>query len=133
MLSACTQKENISYDMRDEGERPQYTSNKPAGSKQDLVRDDITNQNPNFLNLNKSGDGANQETDINKARQVINDSKEFRPGSVRINGDDMWVTVYKNGILNDNEKIDAEARIHRDLIRALPRYHIEVKVQEDRS
>jgi hypothetical protein len=132
-LSACTQKDNISYDLRNEGEKPQYILNKPAGNKQDVVRDDITNQNPNFLHLNKSGDGANQETDTDKARQVINNSKEFTPGSVRINGDDMWITVYKQGNLNNKDKIDAEARIHRDLVRALPRYNIEVNVQEDRS
>jgi len=106
-------------------------------NEQHLVEDDITNQNPNFLDLKHTGSGGeagagNQGNDINKAKQVIADTKEFVTDSVWINGDRMWVSVYKKGMLSDRGRVDAEARLHRKLVQALPRYNIEVRVKEDR-
>ncbi|MEH7415903.1 hypothetical protein V7266_11535 [Neobacillus drentensis] len=106
-------------------------------NKQHKVEDDITNQNPNFLDLKHTGSGGeagatNHGNDINKAKQVIADTNEFRTDSVWINGDRMWVTVYKKGMFSDKTRNDAEARLHRKLVNALPRYNIEVRVQEDR-
>ncbi|WP_160724201.1 hypothetical protein [Bacillus sp. USDA818B3_A] len=108
-------------------------------NKQHQVEDDITNQNPNFLDLKgtgsggEAGGGKNTGNDTNKAKQVIAGTNEFTTDSVWINGDRMWVRVYKKGMLTNQEKNDAEARLHKKLVRALPRYHIEVQVQEDRS
>ncbi|TWD99491.1 hypothetical protein FB550_107126 [Neobacillus bataviensis] len=107
-------------------------------NKQHMVEDDITNQNPNFLDLKRTGSGGeagatNHGNDINKAKQVIADTNEFRTDSIWINGDRMWVTVYKKGMLSDKARNDAEARLHRKLVKALPRYNIEVRVQEDRT
>jgi hypothetical protein len=106
-------------------------------NKQHLVEDDITNQNPNFLDLNRTGSGGeagatNHGNDINKAKQVIATTNEFTTDSIWINGDRMWVAVYKKGMLTTKKKDDAEARLHRKLVMALPRYNIEVNVQEDR-
>ncbi|PLS03913.1 hypothetical protein [Neobacillus cucumis] len=106
-------------------------------NKQHKVEDDITNQNPNFLDLKHTGSGGeaganNHGNDINKAKQVIAGTKGFNTDSIWINGDRMRVTVYKQGTLTDQERNDAEARLHRDLVRALPRYNIDVKVKEDR-
>jgi hypothetical protein len=106
-------------------------------NKQHMVEDDITNQNPNFLDLKRTGSGGeagatNHGNDINKAKQVIAHTNEFRTDSVWINGDRMWVTVYKKGMLSDQARNKAEARLHRKLVAALPRYNIEVHVQEDR-
>ena len=107
-------------------------------NKQHMVEDDITNQNPNFLDLKRTGSGSeagggqNTGNDINKAKQVIADSDEFTTDSVWINGDRMWVSVYKKGMQTERGKINAEARLHRKLVQALPRYHIEVRVKEDR-
>lgn len=134
-LTACGSNGEVAREkLRSEGEVTQFTTNKPAGKEQGVVRNDMTNQNPNFLNLSNSepDSSQNQNNDINKAREVINATEEFEPGRIAINGNEMWITVYKKGMLNADEKIDAEARIHRKLIQALPRYNIEVKVQEDR-
>lgn len=126
------------YDLRKDESAPQYMSNRSQGRDQShLVEQDITNQNPNFLDLNRTGNGTEQGgnntgIDIDKARQVVAKTKEFRPGAVWINGDRMWVTVYKKGMLTDQERDDAEAHMHKKLITALPRYEIEVRVREDR-
>jgi hypothetical protein len=121
---------------RDENRTPDYMTNR-GKNKQHYVEDDITNQNPNFLDLEGTGSGGeaganNQGNDINQAKQVIADTDEFVTDSVWINGDRMWVSVYKKGMLKDQDKIDAEARLHKKLVKALPRYNIEVRVQEDR-
>ncbi|MBT2699038.1 hypothetical protein J7E79_16740 [Bacillus sp. ISL-40] len=137
------------YDLRSDQSAPNYMSNRgndrntPTNmsdrgkNKQHMVEDDITNQNPNFLDLKGTGSGGeaganNQGNDIEKAKQVIADSNEFEADSVWINGDRMWVSVYKKGMQSEQGKIKAEARLHRKLIQALPRYNIEVRVKEDR-
>jgi hypothetical protein len=139
LLSGCSGKSanNASYDLRKDRSAPQFMSNRSVGNNQKhLVENDVTNQNPNFLNLSGTGSGSesgsNMGLDVDKARQVIRDTKEFKPGSIWINGDRMWVTAYKKGILTERGKIADEARIHRKLVEALPSYNIEVKVQEDR-
>ncbi|MFL6555258.1 MAG: hypothetical protein ACJ8MO_03990 [Bacillus sp. (in: firmicutes)] len=141
------------YDLQNDQSGPNYMSkrnrnnddNTPANmsnrdqNKQHMVEDDITNQNPNFLDLkgtgsgSEAGGGKNTGQDINKAKQVIADSDEFEVDNVMINGDRMWVSVYKKGMRTPEGKIKAEARLHSKLIQALPRYKIEVNVQEDRS
>jgi hypothetical protein len=126
------------YDLRKDRSAPEYMSYRSAGRDQPhLVEEDITNQNPNFLDLNRTGNGTEQGVsntgiDIDKARQVVGRTKEFRPGSVWINGNRMSVTVYKKGPLTDKERVDAETRIRKKLVAALPRYSIKVKVREDR-
>ncbi|MBU8881032.1 hypothetical protein BGM26_19100 [Bacillus sp. FJAT-29790] len=91
----------------------------------------MDSQNPNFLNFN--GNQVNNSTDIDKAKQVIDATSEYQSGPIWINGRDMWVTAYKREMMSDRERIEAEARLHKKLIKALPRYHIDVKVQEDRT
>jgi hypothetical protein len=124
------------YDLRTDERAANYMSNRDKDRKH-LVEDNITDQNPNFLDLKGTGSGSetgagNIGVDTNKAKQVIADTNEFVTDSVVVNGDRMWVAVYKKGMLKDSEKIDAEARLHRKLVQALPRYNIEVRVQEDR-
>ena len=139
------------YDLRSDRTAPNYmsnrgndqdipdnmTNNNRGKNEQHLVEDDITNQNPNFLDLKHTGSGGeagagNHGTDIDKAKQVIADTNEYVTDSVWINGDRMWVSVYKKGMLSDRGKVAAEARLHKKLIQALPRYNIEVRVKEDR-
>ncbi|WP_040206954.1 hypothetical protein [Neobacillus jeddahensis] len=154
VLSGCQNDTNRSsdeeaYDLRNDTTAPNYMSNRNndrntaenmtnrGKTKQHQVENDITNQNPNFLDLGGTGSGSeaganNQGNDINKAKQVVAATKEFETDSVVINGDRMWVSVYKKGILSDQVKIDAEARLHRKLVQALPSYHMEVSVKEDR-
>ncbi|CRK82620.1 hypothetical protein [Neobacillus massiliamazoniensis] len=127
------------YDFRKDKNAPNYMSNELTGpDKGRVMGNDVTNQNPNFLKLrgtrngNASGGSGNLGVDADKAKQVIADTKEFRTDSVWINGDRMWVNVYKMDQLTIQEKLDAQARLHRKLVEALPRYNIEVSVQEDR-
>lgn len=142
--------DDTAYDLRKDNSTPNYMSNRTetrnnnrdvrtdrGKDRQHQVENDITNQNPNFLDLNRTGSGSeagagNQGNDIKKAKDVIATSNEFVADSVWINGDRMWVSVYKKGMLSDRAKINAEARLHRKLIAALPRYNIEVRVKEDR-
>lgn len=97
----------------------------------DMPGQTMSDQNPNLLNTD--GGKINNGDDISKARQVVNQTNEFRAGSVWINGNHMWVTVYKKGMMADKEKINAESNVHQKLTQALPRYDIEVRVLEDRS
>lgn len=142
--------DDTAYDLRKDNSPPNYMSNRSetrnhnpdfvanrGKNEQHLVENDITNQNPNFLDLDRTGSGGeagagNQGNDLNKAKAVIAATDEFVPDSIWINGDRMWVSVYKKGMLSDRGKIAAEARLHKKLIKALPRYHIEVRVNEDR-
>ncbi len=141
--------DNSLYDYRNNNESAPKIKNREDNSgvrdftndrgknEQHQVENDMTNQNPNFLDLNRTGSGSeaggtNEGNDINQAKRVIADTNEFVTDSVWINGDRMWVKVYKKGMLTDRQKDDAEARLHRKLVQALPRYNIEVKVQEDR-
>lgn len=142
MLSGCQSNRdddanNSAYDLRKDRTAPNFMSNRHNGVERDVVEDDVTDQNPNFLNVNRSGDraeydGINNGSDVDKAKKVVNGTDEFAIDSVWMNGDRMWVSVYKKGMLTDRERIDAEARLHRKLIQALPRYNIEVRVKEDR-
>ncbi len=127
---------DTAYDLRNDRSTPNFMSNR-GKDQQHLVEDDITNQNPNFLDLKRTGSGGeagagNHGNDIDKAKKVIADTNEFVTDSVWINGDRMWVSVYKKGMFSDRDKIGSEARLHKKLVQALPRYHIEVRVQEDR-
>lgn len=117
---------------------PKHMSNRSVGRDQPhLVEDDITNQNPNFLDLNRTGSGtelgtSNTGLDVDKARQVIGQTKGYRPGSVWINArNHMRVTAYKKGLVTQRERLDAEKYLEKKLTAALPRYKIDVKVLED--
>lgn len=128
--------DQAAYDLRNDRSTPNFMSNR-AKDKQHLVEDDITNQNPNFLDLSGTGSGgeagaSNHGIDIDKAKLVIADTHEFTTDSVWINGDRMWVSVFKKGTLTDREKIAAQARLHKKLVTALPRYNIEVSVKGTR-
>jgi hypothetical protein len=97
-------------------------------SKVDILSD----ENPE-VNINGRRVRINNHDDINKAKNVVDRTDEFRSGSVWIEGNHMWVTVYKKGMMNETERIDAEADVHRKLSVALPDYDLEVRVLEDRS
>ncbi|KAB2333176.1 hypothetical protein F7731_16745 [Cytobacillus depressus] len=92
----------------------------------------MDSQNPNFLNLD-GRNKVNNQADIDHARQVIDATGEYRSGPVWINGDDMWVTAYKKEMMTDRQRATASSKLRKKLIEALPRYHIEVKIQEDRT
>jgi hypothetical protein len=96
LISGCAGSNDMNNtsgnDLRNDKSVPEYMSKRSAGrDKPHLVEEDITNQNPNFLDLNRTGNGTEQGTsntgiDVDKARQVIGKTKGYRPGSV-------WITV----------------------------------------
>ncbi|GIN63077.1 hypothetical protein J27TS8_30700 [Robertmurraya siralis] len=88
----------------------------------------MSDQNPNLIH---TGSERNQGTDIEYAKKVISDTGEFTPDSVWINGNDLWVTAHTDKNLSAKEKMEAQAKLHKILIAALPSYDIEVKVNED--
>jgi len=103
----------------------------PAGTNvtnHELPGRTMSDQNPNLIN---TGSERNQNTDTEHAKKVISDTGEFKPDSVWINGNDMWVTAHTDKDLTAKEKLAAQARLHKLLIGALPSYDIEVKVNED--
>lgn len=91
----------------------------------------LSDQNPNLLNADEGR--IDQSSYVDQARAVVERSDEFEVDSIWINGQRLWVTVYKKGRMSREERVDAEARLHEKLSEAIPRYKIEVKVQEDRS
>jgi hypothetical protein len=124
------------YQIGKDSKPPKYMSNRSVGRDQPhLVEQDITNQNPNFLDLNRTGSGtevgtSNTGLDVDKARQVIGQTKEFTPGSVWISATNrMRVTVYKKGNMTEQQRAEAENRLRKKLTAALPRYKIEVRVR----
>ena len=90
-------------------------------------------QNPNLPNTDRDRDRINNGTDIDKARQIIEATNEFRSGPIWINGDDMWVTAYKKGMISERQRVKDASELREKLIKELPRYHIQIKIQEDRT
>ena len=140
LLGGCQSNKNAnqaSYDLRKD-RNVQNMSNRMDNGDRRLIGYDVTDQNPNFLNLqgtrngSASGGSGNMGVDTDKAKQVIASTKEFTTDSIWVNGDRMWVKVYKKGPLTHNQRIADEARLHKKLTHALPRYNIEVRVQESR-
>lgn len=91
----------------------------------------MSDQNPNLLNTD--GGRNSIRSDVDKARDVINQTTDYQSDSVWVNGNTMWVTVYKKGMMTNEQRIDAEAIVHALLIKALPQYKIEVRVLQDRT
>ncbi|WP_442596934.1 hypothetical protein [Neobacillus sp. D3-1R] len=94
-------------------------------------KDEVTEQNPNFLNLNTDNETHvnNQGIKVNKIKDIVKKSNKFEAGPVWTNGQDMFVTVYPKGRLTAEERNAAKTQLRKDLVRALPTYHIEVRVK----
>lgn len=87
----------------------------------------MSDQNPNLV---ITGSERNQGREIEKARQVIVDTREFTPDSIWINGRDLLVTVNTRNRLSAQEKENAKKRLHELLLKALPRYDVKVTINE---
>ena len=128
------------YDLRTDRSKPNIMSNNDltGPDRNRVFGNDMDNQNPNFLSLRGTRNGTassgatNLGVDSNKARQVIDDTKQFGTDSVVINGDRMRVTVFTKGNLTAREKRAATVQLHRKLVKALPRYTIDVSVRDNR-
>lgn len=89
----------------------------------------MSDQNPNLLNTNGGADNRGQA--INQARSVVNASDEFRPGSIWITADAMYVNVYPKEKMTNKQEINARSKLHSRLTAALPRFVIEVRIIGD--
>lgn len=134
-LAGCNQQSQLSegyFDKNHDKNGRAFVNTGDAGVHDEYTMDSpMSEQNPNFINFD--GNRVNNQSFVDKARQVISETQEFEPGSVWMNGHHMWVTAYKKGQLTNQEKVEAEARLHKILTKAIPRYDIEVRVQEDRT
>jgi hypothetical protein len=134
MLTACMKgndTENTAYDLRKDTINPNYMSN---SVNQDVGP--MSDQNPNFLNLtgtrmNDASNRNNTGRDIDIARDIVNDTGDFRSESIWINnaGDRMTVTVDNRGGLNGQNRDDAIAKLRTKLKQSLPRYSFEIREQ----
>jgi hypothetical protein len=89
----------------------------------------MSDQNPNLVN---TGSERNHAREIEHVQKAIADTNEFTPDSIWINGNTLWVTATTEKRLSGKEKVDAQARLHKIVMKAAPRYNnIEVRVNED--
>lgn len=132
-LAACTQNqgaENL-YGNNEVRDGTTLISNRQDQQEYNTREWTMDAQNPNFPNTD--GRRLNNQADIEKARQIIDATAEFRAGPIWINGDDMWVTAYKRGMVSDRQRVSDATALRKKLLKGLPRYHIQVKIQEDRT
>ena len=133
LLAGCGIEKDSTYGKREDRHGVQFVNNKDRlGDQERRERDDPTNTNQNPHFIDRSPDQPTLGTDIEKAKQVIRkDTNHYKPDSIWINGRTMWVKVQSNRPLPN--EAEAEARLHKKLIRALPRYRIEVDIKQTRA
>jgi hypothetical protein len=96
-----------------------------------LDRDEITDQNPNFLNLNNDNETHvnNIGIEIQQVRDVIGVNNTFKAGPVWQNGNTMHVTVYSDRNLTEIQENQARKQLEKELTAALPTYRIHLNIR----
>jgi hypothetical protein len=96
-----------------------------------LDRDEITDQNPNFLNLNTDNETHvnNIGVEIQQVRDVIGVNNTFKAGPIWQNGNTMHVTVYSDRNLTEQQENQARKQLERELTTALPTYRIHLNIR----
>lgn len=93
---------------------------------------DITDRNPNFLDLNTENENHNNHGFFqNKLREVVNASDVFRPGMIYTNGGHMIVNVTPTKQLSDDELSKHKKQLKNNLMNAVPKYDIDLKVNNN--
>ncbi len=107
-----------------------YNENKDGFYKRDLGDDErfLTNQSStNYMDLTESR--PNIGTDQDQIREVIDTFDDLEPGSVYINGSDAYVTVHTTNVdYTEKERDHLRHKLLKSITRAMPRYHVHVKV-----
>jgi hypothetical protein len=103
-----------------EGDGPNFSRDLDDG----MTMDD---QNPNLLNTDNEN-RVNFSQDVRKAKEVIS-AQGYEPDAVWINGGTMNVTARPEGRLSREERDDAEKSLKKNLLKALPRYEINVDIE----
>lgn len=108
--------------------------NNDGNVQHELDQDELTDQNPNFLNLN-----TDNETHVNnigielaQARDVIGANNQFKAGPIWRNGNKLNVTVYSDRNLTKKQERQALNQLEKELTAALPTYRINVKLGNNR-
>ncbi|MFD2680806.1 hypothetical protein [Bacillus seohaeanensis] len=124
IATACGTDQDSQYGMGDEDQ----SGLQPV--KNDGERDvrENTNQNPNFIDLSDSQ--PTKGTDIEKARQVLEQYTDYEADEVWINGQQMWVTAHTKEKMTEEQRNKEEAKLNKQLTRALPRYKLNVQIKE---
>jgi hypothetical protein len=96
-----------------------------------LDRDEITDQNPNFLNLSNDNETHvnNIGIEIQQVRDVIGVNNTFKAGPVWQNGNTMHVTVYSDRNLTEIQENQARKQLEKELTAALPTYRIHLNIR----
>ncbi|MGF2618250.1 hypothetical protein FZC84_19850 [Rossellomorea vietnamensis] len=130
LLTACgAQNDNLYVQDEDQGGR-RFVNNdlNDVDTNQNVDQPMETNQNPNFIDLAETQ--PNKGTDVNKARDVIEEYTDFEPGQVWLNGQQMWVTAYTHDEMAQDKRNKEEAELGKRLTRAFPRYKVNVQIHE---
>ncbi|EZP75328.1 hypothetical protein H839_17548 [Parageobacillus genomosp. 1] len=85
-----------------------------------------TRQNPNFISITEGSE--NNRADVRKAAQVIETYTDYEPGSIWMNGNDMYVTVHVPSTMPEEKRQKEQRRIHKLLTKAIPTYDIHVRL-----
>lgn len=130
LLGGCSNEYVGDYDHQNSKNMLKVGNNRPH-REIGIDRDQVTEQNPNFLNLN-----TDDETHVNnigfameKVEYVLKINKQFRAGPVWRNGHDMYVTVYSDRQMSNQQARKASAQLDRELTMALPTYEIHVNIK----
>ncbi|MCA1032120.1 hypothetical protein LCL95_13875 [Bacillus timonensis] len=133
LLSACSWNPNDEYHAQEEDKNgTKLMTNKDDKDfyKHNLDDQDYTtNQNPNFIDLTE--DRLDIGDDQAKIVDVIETYTNYEPGAVIVNGQEVWVTVHTDKDFSKEEEKAARKALHKRLIKAMPRYEIHVKIEQD--
>lgn len=101
-----------------------------GNDKMRKISSNPTDQNPNMIDLRQKDPAITVGTDVDTAKYVVKRYKNYYDPTVWVNGNNMWVTAHTDNRLTAKERMKEEAKIHKKLIQALPRYDINVKIEE---
>jgi hypothetical protein len=82
----------------------------------------------NYIDVSESR--PNIGTDQDKIRDVVDTYDNVTPGSVFINGNNAYVTVHANNSYTDKKRDQLRHKLLTDITKAMPRYHIHVRVHD---
>ncbi|MHC0036536.1 hypothetical protein [Pseudoneobacillus sp. C159] len=103
-------------------------SNNPETN--DVDRDAVTEQNPNFLNL--SSDTATHVNNlgyaVDRVRSMARADNRFEVGGITRNGSTMNITVYPRRDMSRSQQQKAAAQLEKKITAALPTYTININI-----
>ncbi len=95
---------------------------------------DIADRNPNFLDLNTENEAHNNHGAYQQQlRKVVESSDDFDAGMIYINGHKAIVNVIPKRNLSKYTLRDRTAELKRDLANAVPRYQIDLRVNNNNA